>query len=237
MGRYRYKKVHGKQVQEHILVWEQANGRKLPTGYDIHHIDGNGHNNDLSNLMLIEHGEHAKLHHEMRRKGIDPVNPDDPDVIATRDYLKRYYQKHKEEIQEKHREYRKTHVNEIREQRRQYREENKDKINAWVESNRDHLLEYQRAYQRANPDRVKLWREKRKALHGDEISAYLREYRSKYAELLRLQQHLNYLKRINAPTELIVKVETTIASLKEMRSSDRVLEIAPCIDYALETHD
>ena len=41
----------------HRVVWETNNG-SIPKGYDVHHIDSNTHNNDISNLMLLERKEH-----------------------------------------------------------------------------------------------------------------------------------------------------------------------------------
>ena len=45
----------------HQCIWEDANG-PVPKGYQIHHIDGNKDNNDLSNLTCISAKEHRKLH-------------------------------------------------------------------------------------------------------------------------------------------------------------------------------
>lgn len=50
-------------VMEHILVWENATGFPVPNGFCIHHIDRNKKNNDISNLCLMTHGTHTKLHH------------------------------------------------------------------------------------------------------------------------------------------------------------------------------
>ena len=231
MGRYRYKKVHGKKVQEHILVWERANGRKLPEGYDIHHIDGNGRNNDLSNLMLIEHGEHAKLHHEMRRKGIDPVNPDDPDVIATRNYLKRHYQRHRDEILAKHREYRETHREETRAQNKAYRESHKEERQAYVESHKDELDAYHRAYREKNRELIREKSKQRHAINPERDNAYLRAYRAENREILSAKQQLRYLTDKGAPQSEI----DTCRDRLDAALSNKVLEVAPCIDYALET--
>ena len=41
----------------HRVVWESHNGL-IPKGYDIHHIDSNTHNNDITNLMLFERKAH-----------------------------------------------------------------------------------------------------------------------------------------------------------------------------------
>lgn len=45
----------------HRLVWEKHNG-EIPEGYQIHHIDGNKLNNDISNLQLISPDKHTRLH-------------------------------------------------------------------------------------------------------------------------------------------------------------------------------
>lgn len=45
----------------HRLIWEKHKG-KIPEGYQIHHIDGNKLNNDISNLQLLSAEEHTKHH-------------------------------------------------------------------------------------------------------------------------------------------------------------------------------
>lgn len=47
----------------HRYVWEYYNG-EIPEGYQIHHIDKDRSNNDISNLELIPFTEHAKLHNK-----------------------------------------------------------------------------------------------------------------------------------------------------------------------------
>ncbi len=49
-----------KWIPEHILIWEKANG-KVPEGHRILHIDGDGTNNDLNNLMLISDAECVQI--------------------------------------------------------------------------------------------------------------------------------------------------------------------------------
>ena len=49
-------------LKEHRLIWEQANGRELLSGEDVHHIDNNKDNNDPSNLVAISKGLHTFLH-------------------------------------------------------------------------------------------------------------------------------------------------------------------------------
>lgn len=45
----------------HRQIWRDANGA-IPPGFHIHHVDGNPHNNDLSNLTCVEAGEHVRSH-------------------------------------------------------------------------------------------------------------------------------------------------------------------------------
>lgn len=45
----------------HRAVWEKENG-KIPNGYQIHHIDGNKHNNDINNLTIMKTSEHMRFH-------------------------------------------------------------------------------------------------------------------------------------------------------------------------------
>lgn len=46
---------------QHILVWESHNG-KLPYGYEIHHIDLNRSNNDITNLQAMTASDHRRIH-------------------------------------------------------------------------------------------------------------------------------------------------------------------------------
>ena len=45
----------------HRAVWEFHNG-EIPEGCDIHHMDGNRANNDISNLQMLQGEEHGRLH-------------------------------------------------------------------------------------------------------------------------------------------------------------------------------
>lgn len=44
------------------FIMEQHIGRKLSAKEDVHHIDGNPLNNDISNLKIIPRGEHQRKH-------------------------------------------------------------------------------------------------------------------------------------------------------------------------------
>ena len=60
-GYYLSSYIEGKRIRLHRYIWEKVNG-KIPKGYDIHHIDHNKDNNDISNLELISSITHQKIH-------------------------------------------------------------------------------------------------------------------------------------------------------------------------------
>lgn len=45
----------------HVYIYEFYNG-KIEKGYHVHHKDHNRFNNDISNLQLLTHSEHSKIH-------------------------------------------------------------------------------------------------------------------------------------------------------------------------------
>ena len=44
----------------HRAIWESANGA-IPAGYQIHHRNGDIHDNRLENLEILTHSEHSRL--------------------------------------------------------------------------------------------------------------------------------------------------------------------------------
>ena len=66
-------------VYEHIYVTEQSLGRSLTTDEDVHHLDGVRTNNSISNLLVLSHSMHSKLHNwlksvEIIKKQDNPKN-------------------------------------------------------------------------------------------------------------------------------------------------------------------
>jgi hypothetical protein len=46
---------------EHNIIWEQYYG-EIPKGMQVHHIDHNKLNNDISNLKLVDSLTHKRIH-------------------------------------------------------------------------------------------------------------------------------------------------------------------------------
>lgn len=59
--------INRKDVKVHLLVWESSNGKK-PNGHDIHHKDEDKGNFNLSNLELLTHSDHQRVHAGWIRK-------------------------------------------------------------------------------------------------------------------------------------------------------------------------
>ncbi|HHS83559.1 MAG TPA: hypothetical protein ENK38_01340 [Gammaproteobacteria bacterium] len=62
---YRRFKMAGKQFLEHRFIIEKVLGRKLGTSEHVHHINGDRLDNRLSNLRVMEGGEHTAHHRRL----------------------------------------------------------------------------------------------------------------------------------------------------------------------------
>jgi hypothetical protein len=55
--------VDKQKISLHRYLWQKYNG-DIPSGFVIHHMDGNFDNNELSNYELISRSEHQSLHYK-----------------------------------------------------------------------------------------------------------------------------------------------------------------------------
>lgn len=114
----------------HRYIYEKYNG-KIPEGMQVHHIDHNKDNNEISNLMLLTRKEHDRIHFEemteeekeRRRKNLKenamPKAKEWHKSDEGKEWHKKHYQetKNKLHINQKHRclncnkEYESTGVN------------------------------------------------------------------------------------------------------------------------------
>jgi hypothetical protein len=51
---------------EHRVAFARLLGTNLPRNLDVHHIDGNKHNNEPNNLALVTRGGHLRIHRLMK---------------------------------------------------------------------------------------------------------------------------------------------------------------------------
>ena len=61
-GGYVYLRIRGNGHPyrgEHIIVWEQANNKKLPNGWIVHHLNGIRDDNRLENLVAMPRKRHS----------------------------------------------------------------------------------------------------------------------------------------------------------------------------------
>lgn len=54
-----------KRSKNYRNIWKKHNGRKIPKGYHIHHVDGDRTNDSPDNLICVSSEEHLRLHEAM----------------------------------------------------------------------------------------------------------------------------------------------------------------------------
>lgn len=55
-------------VMEHILVFEEKTGVKVPTNCCVHHLNGNKRDNRIENLCLMSHAAHTAFHKNAKKE-------------------------------------------------------------------------------------------------------------------------------------------------------------------------
>lgn len=223
-----------KKVLEHVYVWEQANGPK-PAGCDIHHIDGNGKNNALENLVCLTKSEHKLLHARAKLAGKDIVDGTDPRIIKNRAennartkahrqaHLeeerakdREEYRRNRERKKERNREFYERHREEILADKKEYWETHKAECSAryakFYAEHKEERAAYNKKFREANKEQLAAKKREYNQQHQDQIRAYRQTYKQVHAVNERYRRAV----RNNAPEEVIAKLKDELEQAKEL---------------------
>ncbi len=64
------RKIDGRRKRLHVYVWEKENGN-VPKGFQVHHINENKFDNEITNLQLLTISEHLSLHAKEQMQNLD----------------------------------------------------------------------------------------------------------------------------------------------------------------------
>lgn len=217
MSRYKQIDVNGSSRQEHRVIWERANG-PIPPGCVIHHINGNGRDNRIENLMLLTQRDHVALHARMRREGTDPVDQNDPAVVADHLSCAEYRRRNKESVAKRKAAYAKAHQEEIAKYQANYRREHKqhtlDYAARYRSEHRDTIAQKKKAYYHANKDKINEYHIKYCEANKSRISAQRAEFRAKHREELAALERLRRAISSNKPEKLIAKLRSEYEEIR-----------------------
>ena len=235
--RYRVITVNGKRVPEHIAVWESYNGPK-PPGCDIHHIDGNGKNNDITNLVCLTKADHQMIHRMMRKAGIDVIDVNDPIVQMERaaaraerraayaadptkfhERDKKYREENRDKIQKREKRHYLECRDEIREAQRLYELEHKEERAArnakYYQEHSEERKAYRKQYAEEHKEAISAQRRQHRLEHLDEIQARAAAYRERYRPYLAAKQRVYMAKKRGLPSEEIERLEAEAEQLRK----------------------
>lgn len=81
--KYLAKKHRGRRMLAHVVIAEAALGRPLPSGAQVHHVDGNKFNNANSNLVICQNQKYHRLLHVRQRVLMAGGDPNTQRICTT----------------------------------------------------------------------------------------------------------------------------------------------------------
>lgn len=199
-ARYRHINVDGVEKKAHRVIWERANG-PIPPGYEIHHVNFDGHDNRLENLQMLTRKEHLRLHAELRKQGKDKT--DKPEILASRERCREYQKNNREKVNASYRKWRTGNEDRLAYERT-YREEHREETKA-----------YNKAYNEKHKAELAIQKKTYRDTHKAEKAATDRAYHESHIEEHRAYHKLYYAIRSGKPKEVIDKLQKEFDAIKE----------------------
>jgi hypothetical protein len=189
------------------LIWEKVHG-PIPEGYEIHHVNGDGTDNRLENLVCLSASEHRLLHAKLRREGKDVVDDNTPGLMSNRNVTKRWLSNHKVEKKVYDAKWHLSHREEKNARSARWRKDHPGYSTVQRNKNKEKYIAIERAYALA---------------HKEQRDVSMRKYRERNADLIRAKSALRAaIKRGSSKTkitELEHRVQRELIKREEAKSN------------------
>ena len=63
---YPGKLYRGRYAYEHHVVWWEHTSKRIPKGFEVHHINGDHRDNRIDNLKLLTQAQHRAVHGKLQ---------------------------------------------------------------------------------------------------------------------------------------------------------------------------
>ncbi len=103
-----------------------------------------------------------------------------------REYMKKYYETHKEEMKEKSKKYNETHKEQIKKQKKKWRETHKEYMKKWCETHKENINRYNETHKE---NYKKIYKK-----HQEKFKKYQRYFHRNYSRFITLQNYITIMK-------------------------------------------